>query len=141
VEDAALAASVVSEARPGALEPGLVTKPAALRRRLGGADLRTCGLRPRVRLKRPVDTMSAASVVSEARPGALEPGLVTKAGRFKAPTRRCRPQDVRAPPARPSETTGRHDGSHSESAYLAGPLQLSPWFAPAYALCCEVLQP
>ena len=52
------------------------------------------------------DATLAASVVSEARPGALEPGLVAFLLR-----------------------------------YFAGPLQLSPWFAPAYALCCEVLQP
>jgi hypothetical protein len=42
------------------------------------------------------DATLAASVVSEARPGALEPGLVALL-----------------------------------SSYLAGPLQLSPWFAPA----------
>jgi len=52
------------------------------------------------------DATLAASVVSEARPGALEPGLVAFLLR-----------------------------------YFAGPLQLSPWFAPAYAFCCEVLQP
>jgi len=40
------------------------------------------------------DATLAASVVSEARPGALEPGLVV-------------------------------------FSYFAGPLQLSPWFAPA----------
>jgi hypothetical protein len=40
------------------------------------------------------DATLAASVVSEARPGALEPGLVAR-------------------------------------SYLAGPLQLNPWFAPA----------
>ena len=43
------------------------------------------------------DATLAASVVSEARPGALEPGLVA----FPAPY------------------------------FWAGPLQLSPWFAPA----------
>jgi hypothetical protein len=51
------------------------------------------------------DATLAASVVSQARPGALEPGLVALA------------------------------------FYFAGPLQLNPWFAPAYALCCDVLQP
>jgi len=44
------------------------------------------------------DATLAASVVSEARPGALEPGLVA---------------------LRPSRY------------FWAGPLQLSPWFAPA----------
>jgi hypothetical protein len=52
------------------------------------------------------DTTLAASVVSQARPGALEPGLVAQS-----------------------------------PFYFAGPLQLNPWFAPAYALCCDALQP
>ena len=42
------------------------------------------------------DATLAASVASQARPGALEPGLVARKG-----------------------------------FYFAGPLQLSPWFAPA----------
>src|SRR5437773_6765745 len=41
----------------------------ALRRRLGGADVRTCGLCPRVRLNRPGDTLELISNRLEERGG------------------------------------------------------------------------